>query len=71
MSERGLLLGGRDGKVRLHDRCTGAHVTTPADKHSGSVTALACNDDASFALSGSEDCTVRLWDPCDIRREGG
>jgi WD40 repeat protein len=56
-----LILGARDGALRLVDLANG-QVTDPIAAHVGQIDALAVSADGKYLASGSADSTVVMWD---------
>src|SRR5262249_3177418 len=52
---------GYDTSVRVWDTESGKEIGGLLG-HLASVTCVACTPDGRYAISGSLDCTVRLWD---------
>jgi WD40 repeat protein len=63
-----VVTGSGDKTLRVVRLQSSAEADTPA--HSGAITGLAMNEDASAVFSGSADRTVRAWDPATGEHQG-
>ena len=52
-----------DTTVRIWDAVTGAAVGSPLEGHAGSVRSVAYSLDGLHIVSGSDDRTIRVWNP--------
>ena len=75
------LLGGDDGMIRIWDlsqgRCLRSYTHHDHIKHTRSITCLDWSGEGQIVASGSDDHTVRLWNPhtkhetdkaCEVRK---
>jgi hypothetical protein len=67
---RWVLLGGRDGRIRVYDRETGELRHKPVTAHPREIACLAISDDGRVA-SGDVDGVVRVWNPAAWPRAAG
>ncbi len=58
----GKLVQGTDRDILVWDSLTMSKALEPLSGHTGTITSLAVSKDSKFALSGSFDQTMRLWD---------
>jgi WD40 repeat protein/DNA-binding SARP family transcriptional activator len=59
--DRTMLVGGRDGSVRLLDLITGK-MRTASGRHDGAVLEATFSADGAFAITAGEDDRVIVWD---------
>lgn len=58
---RNLIVGGKDGKIRIYNFLRGA-LTRTLEGHNGSITGLDMTKDGNFIASSSEDKTAIIWE---------
>ncbi|MBI4619584.1 MAG: caspase family protein [Desulfobacterales bacterium] len=56
------ILSGEGEKLKLRDAASGQTIRTFVDEASGRIDAVAFSSDGKYALSGSMDGNIRLWD---------
>jgi beta-lactamase regulating signal transducer with metallopeptidase domain len=61
VSDRQLLVGTRDGAVRLHDAASGEPISF-LGRHRAEITALATSRDGRRAVTGAQDGSLFVWD---------